>query len=256
MNLSNEKKKNKNFKIEESEWEKFKQNTDKIGSNASTEIRKFIRNFNKNTGKNEVYNIKNINSRVSELKRNYRANNYVDKFLEMITINDFKKVYYNLLLQTYEQVNYNNINDKIRENIVDHLENKKNEVNDFITYQLWDFLLRVNKDIIKNLISSRLNEDEILLYIIDLYKAVNVFKQFNIKKKNIFVFGSLVKGKLERNSDIDIAVKGLDKKNFYKCQGKLLSELTHETDLIDLNINKSFADTLFEVGELLNVFKR
>ncbi len=55
----------------------------------------------------------------------------------------------------------------------------------------------------------------------------------------IYLFGSLVNGGYTEESDIDIAVKGLQKGRFYEVGGKLMLRLKHNFDLIKLDDENS-----------------
>lgn len=46
----------KQFRIDEEEWEKFKKITHDSGSNASVEIRRFIKEYNKQNSHEEIFN--------------------------------------------------------------------------------------------------------------------------------------------------------------------------------------------------------
>ena len=65
----------------------------------------------------------------------------------------------------------------------------------------------------------------------DIKKATQILKENGAKE--VFIFGSIANGKFNENSDIDIAVKGLNEKNFYKVASILMFELENEFDLID-----------------------
>ncbi len=89
-------------------------------------------------------------------------------------------------------------------------------------------------------------------YKIDIKKATQILKQNGAKE--VFIFGSIANGKFNANSDIDIAVKGLDEKDFYKVASILMFELENEVDLIDLDDKQnSFSQMLLRVGGLLKV---
>lgn len=86
----------------------------------------------------------------------------------------------------------------------------------------------------------------------DIKKATQILKENGAKE--VFIFGSIANGKFNENSDIDIAVKGLNEKNFYKVASILMFELENEFDLIDLDDKKnSFSQMLLKVGGLLKV---
>ena len=86
----------------------------------------------------------------------------------------------------------------------------------------------------------------------DIKKAIKILKENN--SKEIFIFGSLVNGNYNENSDIDIAVRGLSQDKFYKVASILLFELENEFDLIDLDDEQNrFSQILLKIGELLKV---
>lgn len=86
----------------------------------------------------------------------------------------------------------------------------------------------------------------------DIEKAVKILKENGAKE--VFIFGSIVNGKFNENSDIDIAVKGLKPEKFYKVASILMFELDNEFDLIDLDDNENnFSQMLLKVGGLLKV---
>jgi len=86
----------------------------------------------------------------------------------------------------------------------------------------------------------------------DIKKATKILKENGAKE--VFIFGSIANGKFNENSDIDIAVKGLDEKNFYKVASMLMFELENEFDLIDLDDRANrFSQMLLKVGGLLKV---
>ena len=83
-------------------------------------------------------------------------------------------------------------------------------------------------------------------------KATQILKENGAKE--VFVFGSIANGKFNENSDIDIAVKGLNEKDFYKVASILMFELENEFDLIDLDDKQNrFSQMLLRVGGLLKV---
>ena len=48
----------------------------------------------------------------------------------------------------------------------------------------------------------------------DIKKATQILKENGAKE--VFIFGSIANGKFNENSDIDIAVRGLNEKDFYR----------------------------------------
>ena len=86
----------------------------------------------------------------------------------------------------------------------------------------------------------------------DIKKATKILKEHGAKE--VFVFGSIANGKFNENSDIDIAVRGIDQSDFYKVAGILMFELDNEFDLIDLDDTENrFSQMLLKVGGLLKV---
>ena len=86
----------------------------------------------------------------------------------------------------------------------------------------------------------------------DIKKATKILKENGAKE--VFIFGSIANGKFNKNSDIDIAVKGLDEKIFYKVASILLFELDNKFDLIDLDDrNNRFSQMILNTGGLLKV---
>ncbi len=86
----------------------------------------------------------------------------------------------------------------------------------------------------------------------DIQKAIDILKENGAKE--VFIFGSIVNGKFNENSDIDIAIKGLKPQDFYKVASILMFELENEFDLIDLDDeNNRFSQMLLKVGGLLQV---
>ena len=86
----------------------------------------------------------------------------------------------------------------------------------------------------------------------DIKKATKILKENGAKE--VFIFGSIANGRFDENSDIDIAVKGLNEKDFYKVASMLMFELENEFDLIDLDDKQNrFSQMLLKVGGLLKV---
>ncbi len=90
------------------------------------------------------------------------------------------------------------------------------------------------------------------LYKEDITKAIKILKENGAKE--VFIFGSIVNGKFNENSDIDIAVKGLNEADFYRVASMLMFELNNEIDLIDLDDTENrFSQMLLKAGGLLKV---
>ncbi|MDR2757742.1 MAG: nucleotidyltransferase domain-containing protein [Spirochaetaceae bacterium] len=67
----------------------------------------------------------------------------------------------------------------------------------------------------------------------DIKKATNLLK--NEGCKSIYLFGSMVTGKIHKNSDIDIGISGLPPQRFFKVYAHLDKELLNRVDLVDFD---------------------
>jgi predicted nucleotidyltransferase len=88
-------------------------------------------------------------------------------------------------------------------------------------------------------------------YRIDIEKATNLLK--NEGCKTIYLFGSMVTGKIHQNSDIDIGVKGLPAEKFFKVYSKLYMELDNKVDLVDFDYDNQFYSLLERIGEVVKI---
>jgi predicted nucleotidyltransferase len=85
----------------------------------------------------------------------------------------------------------------------------------------------------------------------DLESAVSYLKTVGCTE--IYIFGSLSSGHAHSRSDIDIAVRGLQPGEFFTVYGELLMKLNHRVDLVDLDLQKQFGDSLLNSGNLRRV---
>jgi len=85
----------------------------------------------------------------------------------------------------------------------------------------------------------------------DIRTAVDILRKEGCKE--IYLFGSLVHGDSSDKSDIDLAVKGLEKRHYFKILGKLMMALEHSVDLINLEKQDRFSALLLEKGHLVRV---
>ncbi|HEX9921192.1 MAG TPA: nucleotidyltransferase domain-containing protein [Anaerolineae bacterium] len=89
------------------------------------------------------------------------------------------------------------------------------------------------------------------IYKRDIRKAVEILKAAGCT--DIFLFGSLTAGRTGEGSDIDLAVRGCPQGEYFHLLGRLLLELEHLVDLINLDKQDAFARYLEQEGELLQV---
>ena len=85
----------------------------------------------------------------------------------------------------------------------------------------------------------------------DIKKANNFLK--NEGCKTVFLFGSMVTGKIHDNSDIDIGVKGLPPEKFFKVYSKLYMNLDNEFHLVDFDCDNDFLSLLEKLGEVAEI---
>jgi predicted nucleotidyltransferase len=63
----------------------------------------------------------------------------------------------------------------------------------------------------------------------------------------VFLFGSSIE-KDEGANDIDLAVKGIEKKSFFKFYAELFKQFSKPVDLVDLSRKSLFNDIIEETG--------
>jgi len=85
----------------------------------------------------------------------------------------------------------------------------------------------------------------------DIDIATNFLK--NEGCQSIYLFGSLVTGKIHQNSDIDIGIKGLPPEKFIRVYAKLDNNLSNTIDLVDFDENEKFYNLLNSLGELVEI---
>ena len=85
----------------------------------------------------------------------------------------------------------------------------------------------------------------------DIERAVSILKDAGCS--HVFLFGSIATGKGDESSDIDLAVQGCSKGQFFSLFGKLMLELAHPVDLVRLDGQDPFARFLQSEGELVQL---
>jgi predicted nucleotidyltransferase len=88
-------------------------------------------------------------------------------------------------------------------------------------------------------------------YKADIEKATNLLK--NEGCKAVYLFGSMVTGKIHQKSDIDIGVKGLPAEKFFKVYSKLYMGLDNKVDLVDFDYDNQFFSLLERIGEIAKI---
>jgi len=85
----------------------------------------------------------------------------------------------------------------------------------------------------------------------DIDIAINFLK--NEGCQSVYLFGSLVTGKIHQNSDIDIGIKGLPPEKFIRVYAKLDNNLSNIVDLVDFDENDKFYNLLDSLGEIVEI---
>ena len=85
----------------------------------------------------------------------------------------------------------------------------------------------------------------------DIDIATNFLK--NEGCQSIYLFGSLVTGKIHQNSDIDIGIKGLPPEKFIRVYAKLGNNVSNTVDLVDFDENDKFYNLLNSLGEIVEI---
>jgi predicted nucleotidyltransferase len=85
----------------------------------------------------------------------------------------------------------------------------------------------------------------------DIKKATNFLK--NEGCKDVFLFGSMVTGKIHQNSDIDIGITGLPPKKYFRVYANLDKELSNKIDLVDFDLKNDFYVLLNSLGEVVKL---
>ena len=81
-------------------------------------------------------------------------------------------------------------------------------------------------------------------------KALVILKSAGCSE--IYLFGSIAEGKYVEGSDIDIAVRNLDKNRYFEVFGEILTEIEMAVDLVVLDYKNDFVSILQKEG----TFKR
>jgi len=71
--------------------------------------------------------------------------------------------------------------------------------------------------------------------------------------REVYLFGSAIRGKLRDDSDIDLAVSGLPPERFFRAMSEASRIVRRSLDLVDLDEENPFTRYLKEEGELERV---
>jgi len=84
----------------------------------------------------------------------------------------------------------------------------------------------------------------------DIKKATNLLKNEGC---SVFLFGSMITGEINKNSDIDIGISGLSPKKFFRIYAELDKEASNKIDLVDFDTQKDFYNLLDSLGEVVKI---
>ena len=90
-----------------------------------------------------------------------------------------------------------------------------------------------------------------LKYRKDIESAINLLKTEGCE--SVFLFGSLVTGKINDDSDIDIGIKGLPEGKFFDVYSRLYFDFETKIDLVDFDTNNEFYSMLNQIGEVIQI---
>ena len=85
----------------------------------------------------------------------------------------------------------------------------------------------------------------------DIKKAVIILK--NEGCKAVYLFGSMITGKIHQYSDIDIGITGLPAKKYFRIYALLDKELSNKIDLVDFDLYKDLYNLLNSLGEITEI---
>jgi predicted nucleotidyltransferase len=92
-----------------------------------------------------------------------------------------------------------------------------------------------------------------ILYMFDasIHKAALELRRHGASA--VYIFGSQAAGAPRDDSDVDIAVKGLPPRRFFRAMADAQAVLNKTLDLVDLDEPSPFVDYLLRSGELQHV---
>ena len=85
----------------------------------------------------------------------------------------------------------------------------------------------------------------------DIAHALEILKEGGCRE--VHIFGSVAEGRPRLDSDIDLAVRGCPPRHFFKLLGRLLMQLDHPVDLVDLDREPRLASFLEKHGLVIHV---
>jgi len=85
----------------------------------------------------------------------------------------------------------------------------------------------------------------------DIENAKNLLK--NEGCRSVYLFGSLVTGKRNDDSDVDIGIKGLPKGKFFDTCAKIYFAADNDIDIVDFDTDTELYSLLNRLGEVVEI---
>ncbi|MCL2380297.1 MAG: nucleotidyltransferase domain-containing protein [Treponema sp.] len=85
----------------------------------------------------------------------------------------------------------------------------------------------------------------------DIENATHLLKSEGCE--SVFLFGSLVTGKIRDDSDIDIGIKGLPEGKLLRLFGQLYFDFENKINLVDFDSDPDFYKMLDRIGEVVQI---
>ena len=84
-----------------------------------------------------------------------------------------------------------------------------------------------------------------------LATATKILK--NAGCSEVYLFGSQATGRANKNSDVDLGIRGLSSNSFFALHYDLERALNMRVDLVDFDYQKDFFELLQRLGELKKI---
>ncbi|MCL2063651.1 MAG: nucleotidyltransferase domain-containing protein [Candidatus Cloacimonetes bacterium] len=85
----------------------------------------------------------------------------------------------------------------------------------------------------------------------DIEKAVQILKKGGCEA--VYLFGSMLTGKIHNNSDINLGILGLAEDKYYSLCGKIYIEIDTDVKIIDLNDYQDLFLYLTSINEVVEI---
>ena len=84
----------------------------------------------------------------------------------------------------------------------------------------------------------------------DINRILYILKSYNVRK--VILYGSVARGDVRNNSDLDICVEGLDDESFFIALAECLISCEHSVSLVDFKTTHGyFRERILKEGKVL-----